>query len=223
MKAEFKKAFEKHKTGRNAYIWKIRRELNLDRQTFDQELKTLIVNQAIQTIGGDPSIMDADQVKDSYQDSNNNLHVALRWIDQDQTPEQKAEPDQIKPPTEFLMDSLDVIKDIYRKYSTHAERWQAIKKRLPEINSIMSLNTFKQQVPIILAVIQKMDNMPQQSDPPADPPKKYRGWNVHQDKKGFIRIVRRTDGKNLKSIYIGKAWDPGKADQKIDGCLAKKT
>lgn len=97
--------------------------------------------------------------------------------------------------------------------------WQAICQRLPIIEKVMSLNTFKQQVPIILDVIQKMDNMPQQYDPP----KKFRGWNVHKDRKGFIRIVKRVDGKSLKSIYIGKTWDPGKADQKIDGCLANKT
>ena len=217
MKSEFKKAFEKHRFGRNAYIYKIRRELNLDRQTFDQELKNLIVNQTVQTIGGDPSVMTEQEVKDSFQDNKNNLHIAIRWIEQEQTPE----PEQIKPPTDFLMDNLDVIKDICRKYSTHAERWEAINQRLPEIKSVMSLNTFKQQTPIILAVIQKMDNIPQVEQVQSDPPEKFKGWNVHRDKKGFIRIVKRIDGKQLKSVYIGKYWNEQKANEKIEKILSQ--
>ncbi len=66
--------------------------------------------------------MDADQARDSYQDSKNNLHVAIRWIPREQAPEQKPESGQLKPPTEFLMDNLGVLKEICRKYSTHAER-----------------------------------------------------------------------------------------------------
>ena len=215
MKSEFKKAFDKHRSGRNCYIYKIRQALSLDRATFDNELKKLIVNQTVQTIGGDPSIMDADQVKDSYQDSNNNLHIALRWIDQEQTPE------QVQPPTDFLMDNLDAIKEISRKYSTHAERWEAINQRLPEIEKVMSLNTFKQQVPIILAVIQKMDNIPQVEQVHADPPEKFKGWNVHQDKKGFIRLIKRVDGKRLKSLYIGKYWNEQKANEKVEQVMSK--
>lgn len=204
-KEKFKGAFEKHRSGRIAYIWKLRQEMNMDREIFDQELKKLTVGQVIQTIGGDPSIMSEQEIKDSYLDSNNNLHIAIRWIEQPEQPKQQQSP------VDFLLDNLDVVRSICAEYSTHAERWQDLKERLPGVETAMSLNTFKQLTPVILAVIQKLDNKPE----PVKPPRKFMGWNIHQDNRGFIRMVRRVDGKKLKSVYVGKAWSEQKARDRI--------
>lgn len=204
-KEKFKGAFEKHKTGRHCYVWKIRRELNLSKAEFDKGLKKLITDQVVQVIGGDPSIMSEQEIKDSYLDSNNNLHIAIRWIEQPEQPKQQQSP------VDFLLDNLDVVRSICAEYSTHAERWQDLKERLPGVENAMSLNTFKQLTPIILAVIQKLDNKPE----PVKPPRKFMGWNIHQDNRGFIRMVRRVDGKKLKSVYVGKAWSEQKARERI--------
>jgi hypothetical protein len=226
VKEQIKKAFEKHKQGRNCYIWKIRRELGASRDKFNQAIRELIVSQTVQVIGGDPSSMTSDQVEDSYQDWQGNLFPSIRWLRTEPEPKAKksapadnlvetsksvAEKTQTNPAaTEYLVANIETIKEVCQKNEGHQKRWNLVRKHLPNIESIMNFATFKQQIPIILAVIQSFDNKPK-----LKPPKKFMGWNVHEDKRGYVRLVRRIDGKKLKSLYVGKGWNEAKALEKI--------
>lgn len=226
MKEQIKKAFEKHKKGRNCYIWKIRRELGASRDKFDQAIRELIVNQTVQAIGGDPSSMTEEQVKDSYQDRQGNLFPSIRWLKTDPEPKAKksvpedklvatskpvVEKTQTDPAaTEYLVVNIETIKKVCQENEGHQKRWNLVRKLLPNIESVMDFATFKQQIPIVLSVIQSFDNKPK-----VKPPKKFMGWNVHEDKRGYVRLVRRIDGKKLKSLYVGKGWNEAKAVEKI--------
>lgn len=231
MKELIKRAFEKHKSGRNCYSWKIRRELGMDRTAFDKALQELIVSRAVQVIGGDPSIMTPKQIEDSYKDRQGNLFPSVRWLEAD--PEAKAKrgrkkskpkesplathkpetPEPVKPDpdaTNYLVANMETIKAVCQKTVDPQKRWNAAPKLLPGLEAAMDFTTFKQQTPMLLAVIYAIDNKPK-----VMPPKKFMGWNVHEDKRGYVCLVRRIDGKTLKSIYVGKGWDEAKATMKI--------
>ena len=47
-----------------------------------------------------------------------------------------------------------------------------------------------------------------------DPPKSFNGWSAQTDKKGYIRLYRKLDGK-LVCVYVGKRWSDELAREKL--------
>jgi len=91
------------------------------------------------------------------------------------------------------------IKAVYQKTEVPQKRWNAARKLLPGLEAVMDFTTFKQQTPMLLAVIYAIDNKPK-----VIPPKKFMGRNVHEDKQGYIRLIKRIDGKKLTSYIIAR-------------------
>jgi uncharacterized protein (DUF3084 family) len=47
-----------------------------------------------------------------------------------------------------------------------------------------------------------------------NPPKRIAGWNLRRSKDGYYRCYRKVNAK-LHSIYLGKTFDPNKAQSLI--------
>lgn len=76
----FKKVFDKLNKGKKyVRICDIRRELNWPREKFDTTMENLRDNSTIQLHEGITSTMDESEVKDSFVDENNFLHVNISW------------------------------------------------------------------------------------------------------------------------------------------------
>lgn len=62
-------------------IHRIREHLQWPRERFDRVLAELRRSFAVQLHGGDPSTMTEGQIRDSYQDEQGRLYIALTWSD----------------------------------------------------------------------------------------------------------------------------------------------
>ena len=76
----FKKAFDELNKGKiYVRISDMRRKLGWSREKFDTTLEQLRDNATIQLHAGDTSTMDESEVRDSYVDENNFLHITVTW------------------------------------------------------------------------------------------------------------------------------------------------
>lgn len=76
----FKKAFDELKKGKKyVRICDIRRKLGWSREKFDCTLEQLYDNSKIQLHEGITSTMDESEVRDSFVDENNFLHINISW------------------------------------------------------------------------------------------------------------------------------------------------
>jgi hypothetical protein len=100
-----------------------------------------------------------------------------------------------------------------------SKAWKTLEKTCPEVTGGMSFSTFRAHLPgfIVLMGLIEADRTLQTSETPQEAqetPRAYRGWTVGRDKKGFIRLYKSMTGKTV-CRYVGKTWDPEKADQVI--------
>ena len=94
---------------------------------------------------------------------------------------------------------------------------------IPEIAE-MSFNSFKVHFPGFIALMGLIQT--DQSEkrevtvvtPIEDVPKSYEGWSVQTGKDGYIRLYKSFKG-HVKSLYVGREWNPEKAMAKIQQIL----
>jgi hypothetical protein len=60
-------------------LHRIREALGWSREEFDRVLKTLVAGYHIELHGGDPSVLSAEEVADSYQDARGALYLTVSW------------------------------------------------------------------------------------------------------------------------------------------------
>ena len=91
---------------------------------------------------------------------------------------------------------------------------------IPEIAE-MSFNTFKVHFPgfIVLMGLVRVDQSGKRevatvTPPIEDVPKSFEGWTVQTGKDGYIRLYKSFKG-HVKSLYVGRGWNPEKAMSKI--------
>ena len=145
-------------------------------------------------------------------------------------------------PTDAILDHLDAVTDAIDKYGkTDAYPY------LPELHNDMSVNTFRQYAPRVVAIAQRLytdshttiarlreeidalrarlaeverqrdEALPAketvvQADIPV--PKTFQGWTVQRCKDGYVRMMKKQDGR-VMSLHVGRVWDESKAAAKI--------
>ncbi len=91
---------------------------------------------------------------------------------------------------------------------------------IPEIAEI-PFNTFKVHLPgfIVLMGLVQADQLKKREVTTVTPPieyipKSFEGWTVQTGKDGYIRLYKSLKG-HVKSLYVGRGWNPEKAMAKI--------
>ncbi len=76
----FKTAYDEIGKGRGfVRIHRIREELGWSRERFDQILKQLMAEHVVELHGGDPSLLNEQQLRNSFTDDNGRLYITLTW------------------------------------------------------------------------------------------------------------------------------------------------
>jgi hypothetical protein len=115
-------------------------------------------------------------------------------------------------PTETILDHLPAVRAAFKTCQGSASgAWKELERTCPEVAAGMALNSFKVIAPAVLATADRLQPPPL---PHVNPPGNFQGWTVGQDAKDRIRLHRRVDGR-LRSIYIGRPWNPEKAAARI--------
>ena len=122
-------------------------------------------------------------------------------------------------PISYLIEHKDIILEAYHQnHSSPKAAWKRLQRDLPDLIGAMKFNTFKQYVPVFVAlgrdleknhrekarVIRKLDKAP----------KRISGWNVQKSKDGYFRCYRKVRNR-VHCIYIGKMFDENKALDRI--------
>ena len=79
-------------------IWDQCREY-IPRHEFEKALADLARSGTAQLLGGDPSILTGQQIKDCYKDHKNRLRINLKWV---KNPANKNVPEQVKTRLAYL-------------------------------------------------------------------------------------------------------------------------
>ncbi|WP_295586558.1 hypothetical protein [uncultured Lamprocystis sp.] len=126
-------------------------------------------------------------------------------------------------PAETILANLAAVREAFSLSSGPVPAWRRLQTTCPDLTAAMSLNSFRSVAPVVLLTADRLHNqcatLPPVPAEPASAPKTFDGWSVQTDPKGYIRLHRKHGGKVL-SVYIGKAWDPDKARERITARLA---
>lgn len=99
-------------------------------------------------------------------------------------------------PIKYMMDHKQIILDAYNLDSSPAKSWSFLCQELPEIESEMKFNTFKQYYRVFVLIIKEYEERKNN----------IVGWTVSKGKDGYYRGKKRKKGK-LYSVYLGKEYD----------------
>jgi 2'-5' RNA ligase len=89
--------------------------------------------------------------------------------------------------------------------------WNALRVSCPELIHEMEFNTFKTHFAAFVTIMELVNADAVDAAPV---PKTFMGWSVQTGKDGYIRLYKSFQGQ-VKSLYIGKTWNPEKAERKI--------
>ena len=107
-------------------------------------------------------------------------------------------------PIKYMMDHKQVILDAYNRNSSPAKSWSFLCEQLPDFESAMKFNTFKQYYRAFVLIVKEYEERKNNIS----------GWTVSQGKDGYYRGNRRVKGK-LISVYLGKEYNREVFNEKI--------
>ncbi len=99
-------------------------------------------------------------------------------------------------PVKYMMDHKQVVLAAYNRDSSPAKSWRFLCEELPDIESVMKFNTFKQYFRAFSLVVKEYEERENNIS----------GWSVCKGKDGYYRGKKRRNGK-LMSVYLGKEYD----------------
>lgn len=99
-------------------------------------------------------------------------------------------------PVQFMMEHKKIMLDTYNKDSSPKRSWVCLCEIIPEIESVMKFNTFKQYFSPFVLIIKEYEERDNN----------VAGWTISKGKDGYYRGKKRKDGK-LHSVYLGKEFD----------------
>ncbi|MCI5133616.1 MAG: hypothetical protein D3920_00805 [Candidatus Electrothrix sp. AW2] len=107
-------------------------------------------------------------------------------------------------PIGYMLDNKQIIIDTYNQNSSPKQAWESLCKSLPDIESNMDFNTFKEYFRIFALIVQKIETRKNH----------IAGWSIAQGKDGYYRGTRRFQGR-MQSVYLGKKYDREAFTEKI--------
>jgi hypothetical protein len=99
-------------------------------------------------------------------------------------------------PIKYLMDHKQIVLDAYNQDSSPVKSWKHLCGELPDIESEMKFNTFKQYFRSFVLIIKEYEERQNH----------IAGWSVTLGGDGYYRGKRRMYNK-LQSVYLGKEFD----------------
>lgn len=99
-------------------------------------------------------------------------------------------------PVKYMMDHKRIILEAYNQSGSPVKSWGFLCKELPDIESVMKFNTFKQYFRVFVLIIKEYEERDNNIS----------GWTVSKGKDGYYRGKKRMNGK-LISVYLGKEYD----------------
>ncbi len=95
-----------------------------------------------------------------------------------------------------MMDHKQIILETYNQNSSPAKSWNFLCQEIPDIESAMKFNTFKQYYRAFVLIVKEYEERENNIS----------GWTVSKGKDGYYRGKKRMKGK-LISVYLGKEYD----------------
>lgn len=143
-------------------------------------------------------------------------------------------------PVQFMVQHRAVIMDAYKKSSNSPSKtWSILQESLPEIETAMKYNTFKQYLSAFVPMVEEHEKAARELDAARlriteleaqlrldkvvqtdeaeviqGKPKNIDGWNVQQGKDGYYRLYKKIGGQ-VKTLYLGRSLDLETARRKI--------
>lgn len=102
----------------------------------------------------------------------------------------------MKNPVKYMMNHKRAILSAYNQNSSPVKSWDLLCEELPDIESVMKFNTFKQYFRAFVLIVKEYEERDNN----------IAGWSVHKAKDGYYRGKKRMNGK-LHSVYLGKDYD----------------
>ena len=99
-------------------------------------------------------------------------------------------------PIKYMMDHKQIILEAYSHSTSPAKSWNFLCQELPDIESAMKFNTFKQYYRAFVLIVKEYEERENNIS----------GWTVSKGKDGYYRGKKRMKGK-LISVYLGKEYD----------------
>jgi len=99
-------------------------------------------------------------------------------------------------PIKYLMDHKQAVLAAYNQSSSPVKSWSYLCVELPDIESVMKFNTFKQYFRPFVLIVKEYEERENNIS----------GWTVTKGKDGYYRGKKRLNGR-LNSVYLGKEYD----------------
>jgi hypothetical protein len=99
-------------------------------------------------------------------------------------------------PVKYMMEHKQAMLDAYNRDSSPTRSWAYLCEELPDIESVMKFNTFKQYFGAFVLIIKEYEERENNVS----------GWTVSKGADGYYRGKKRMIGK-LYSVYLGKEFD----------------
>jgi hypothetical protein len=115
-------------------------------------------------------------------------------------------------PAQIILDHLEEVRAAFSEAPAQTAAWAILERTCPDLTARMAFNSFKVIAPAVMATAARLAPP---TLPPEPAPGNFMGWTVSHDRGGRLRYHRRLGG-SLRSIYVGKLWDPEKARQRIE-------
>jgi len=99
-------------------------------------------------------------------------------------------------PIKYMMDHKQIILEAYSHSTSPAKSWSFLCQELPDIESAMKFNTFKQYYRAFVLIVKEYEERENNIS----------GWTVSKGKDGYYRGNKRVKGK-LVCVYLGKEYN----------------
>jgi hypothetical protein len=138
-------------------------------------------------------------------------------------------------PLDLILDHLDAVREAFAEGRGPKAAWERLGQTCPAVGAV-EFNTFRTRAPLVLAVADRLHKdyaarldkvtqergaletagagVPQVTQAAMQPPRTFEGWSVQVGADGYTRLHKKIGGK-VRSLYIGRGWNEGKARERI--------